>query len=75
MKEMMQLLKEGKTTNSEAEKSQRQSKREERKKKLENTPACKHCGKKHPSKKEDECWELESNKASRPSNWKSTKST
>ena len=75
MKEMMQLIKEGKTTNSGSEKSQRQSKREERKKKLENTPACKHCGKKHPSKKEDECWELESNKASRPSNWKSTKST
>jgi hypothetical protein len=75
MKEMMQLLEDGKTTNSETAKAQKQSKREERRKKLKNTPACKHCGKKHPSKKEDECWELEANKSSCPSNWKSTKST
>jgi hypothetical protein len=34
----------------------------------------KHCGKKHPSKAEDECWELETNKDSRPSTWKSNKS-
>ena len=77
MKEMMQLLKDGKnsTTNSEAAKAEKQDKQEERRKKLENTPACKHCGKKHPSKKKDKCWELEANKSSRLNNWKSTKST
>ncbi len=34
-----------------------------------------NCGKKHPSKADNECWELEKNKASCPSMWKSTKST
>ena len=50
-------------------------KREEKKKKYRNAPICKNCGKKHPSKAEDKCWELEKNKDSHPPTWKSTKST
>ena len=78
MKEMMQLIKSNgstptnptNTTNEEKKK-----KREEKRKKYNEAPICTHCGKKHPSKKEDDCWELEKNKASRPANWKSSKST
>jgi hypothetical protein len=78
MKEMMSLVKEKTTattnpTNSTNE--EKKKKREERQKKFLNAPICKHCGKKHPSKKEDECWELDKNAASRPASWKSTKST
>jgi hypothetical protein len=47
----------------------------ERPKKYNNAPICKHCGKKNPANPEDECWELEKNKDSCPSNWKSAKST
>ena len=78
MKEMMQLIKSNgstptnptNTTNEEKKK-----KREEKRKKYNEAPICTHCGKKHPSKKEEDCWELEKNKASRPANWKSSKST
>jgi hypothetical protein len=35
----------------------------------------KNCGKKHPSRAKNDCWELEKNKDSRLSTWKSTKST
>ena len=78
MKEMMQLIKSNgstptnptNTTNEEKKK-----KREEKRKKYNEAPVCTHCGKKHPSKKEEDCWELEKNKASRPANWKSSKST
>ncbi len=78
MKEMMSLVKEKTTaatnpTNSTNE--EKKKKREERQKKFLNAPVCKHCGKKHPSKKEDEYWELDRNAASRPASWKSTKST
>ncbi len=55
--------------------SEEKKKREERRQRFNDAPVCKHCGKKHPTKKEDECWELEVNKASRPINWKSSKST
>ena len=78
MKEMMSLVKD-KTitpinpTNQTSE--EKKKKREEKQKKFLNTPVCKHCGKKHPSKKEDECWELDKNAASRPASWKPTKST
>ena len=60
------------------EKEKRQAKkkkRDEKRKKYNDAPICKHCGKKHLTKAEDECWELEKNKESRPANWKSTKST
>ena len=78
MKEMMSLVKD-KTitptnpTNQTSE--EKKKKREEKQKKFLNAPICKHCGKKHPSKKEDECWELDKNAASRPASWKPTKST
>ena len=75
MKEMMALIKNEKKEPSSQSKEEKKSKREERRKKFNDAPVCKHCGKKHPTKKEDKCWELDKNKDSRPSNWKSTKST
>ena len=78
MKEMMQLIKNnsGTPTNpTKATDEEKKKKRDERRKKYNEAPICTHCGKKHPSKKEDECWELEKNKASRPDGWKSAKST
>ena len=75
MKEMMLLLKENKTPINKVPDEEKQRKRDEKKKKYNDAPVCKNCGKKHPSKAENECWELEANKASRPTNWKSMKST
>jgi hypothetical protein len=78
MKEMMQLIKsEAKTPSNtnDSGKEKKQKKCDEKRKKYDEAPICKHCGKKHPLKKEDGCWELEANKASRPSTWKSSKST
>ena len=78
MKEMMQLIKSNATNPSNPNKlsdEEKKKKRDEKQKKYNEAPVCTHCGKKHPTKKEDECWELEKNKASRPENWKSTKST
>ena len=75
MKEMMLLLKENKSPANKATDEEKKKKRDEKRKKYNDAPVCKNCGKKHPAKKEDECWELEKNKDSRPSNWKSTKST
>jgi hypothetical protein len=78
MKKMMTLIKSdnknsGNPINSMNE--EKKKKQEERCKKYNEAPICSHCGKKHPAKKEDECWELEKNKASRPNNWKSSKNT
>ena len=75
MKEMMLLSKENKTPMNKIPDEEKQRKRDEKKKKYNDAPVCKNCGKKHPSKAENECWELEANKASRPANWKSMKST
>ena len=77
MKEMMLLLKENKPPNNSNKLTdeEKKKKREEKRKKYNDAPICKHCGKKHPSKAESECWELEENKSSRPSNWKSSKNT
>ena len=76
MKEMMLLLKNNSNApNDKATDEEKKKRREEKKKKYNDAPVCKNCGKKHPSKAEDECWELEKNKASRPASWKSTKST
>lgn len=56
--------------------TERQKKRAEaRRKKFENAIACTHCNRKHPSRTDDKCWELEANAADRPANWKSVKST
>jgi hypothetical protein len=75
MKEMMALIKNDKKETSGQSNDEKKKKREERRKKYNDAPVCKHCSKKHPTKAEDECWELEKNKDSRPANWKSAKST
>jgi hypothetical protein len=77
MKEMMSLLKDKTNTPTNptiSTNEEKKKRREERQKKFTNTPVCKHCGEKHPSKAEDECWELDKNVASRPPSWKPTKS-
>jgi hypothetical protein len=75
MKEMMLLIKENKTPNVSITDSEKKKIRGEKQKKYNEAPVCKHCGRKHPYKAKDECWELEKNKDSRPLKWKSTKST
>jgi hypothetical protein len=78
MKEMMQLVKSNTNTQKNPSKlsdDEKKKKWEERRKKYNEAPICSHCGRKHPNKKEEDCWELEKNKASRPSYWKSKKST
>ena len=75
MKEMMSLIKNEKKEPGKQSDEEKKKKREERNKRYNDAPVCKNCGKKHPTKKEEECWELEKNKESRPTNWKSTKST
>ena len=77
MKEMMLLLKDNKSTNNSTKLTdqEKKKKRDEKRKKYNDAPICKHCGKKHPTKAEEDCWELEKNKDSRPSYWKSAKST
>ena len=75
MKEMMTLIKNEKKEPAKQSNDEKKKKQEERKKRYNDAPVCKNCGKKHPTKKEEECWELEKNKESRPTNWKSTKST
>ncbi len=80
MKEMMQVVKNQATTQTNPTPTnvlykEKKKRRDEKQKKYYETLVCTHCGRKHPSKKEDECWELEKNKASHPANWKSSKST
>jgi hypothetical protein len=75
MKEMMSLIKKEQIAPNNQSNDEKKKKREEKCKWYNDAPICKHCRKKHPAKAEDECWELEKNKGSRPSNWKSVKST
>ena len=75
MKQMLSLINNEKKEPGKQSDEEKKKKREERRKKYNEAPVCKNCGKKHPAKAEDECWELEKNKDSRPYNWKSTKST
>jgi len=75
MKEMMSLIKNEKKEPAKQSDDEKKKKQEERKKRYNDAPVCKNCGKKHPTKKEDECWDLEKNKDSHPANWKSAKST
>jgi hypothetical protein len=75
MKEMMSLIKNEQKAPNNQSNDEKKKKREESRKWYKNAPICKHCGKKHPAKAEDECWELERNKDSHPSKWKSAKST
>ena len=65
----------GSASETTQEKSDRQKKREEYRKKLKTATACTHCNRKHPNRRDDKCWELEANAADRPQNWKSVKST
>jgi hypothetical protein len=80
MKEMMQLVKNQATTQTnptptKVSYEEKKKRRDEKQKRYYETPVCTHCGRKHPLKKEDDCWEPEKNKASHPANWKSSKST
>ena len=77
MKEMMILLKDNKSNNNSTKLTDedKKKKRDEKRKKYNDAPICKHCGKKHPTKAKEDCWELEKNKDSCPLNWKSIKST
>ncbi len=65
MKEMMQLVKNQATMQTNPTKvsyKERKKRRDELRKRYYETPVCTHCGRKHPSKKEDECWELKRTK-------------
>ncbi len=78
MKEMMQLIKNQTTTPTISTKTldeEKKKKRDEKQKIYNEAPVCTHCGREHPHKKEDKCWQLEKNKASCPNDWKSSKST
>jgi hypothetical protein len=71
MKEMMVLVKSENrppTNNNEMSKGEKRKMRDKKRKMYNNAPICNHCNKKHPAKKEEECWELEANAASRPLN-------
>jgi hypothetical protein len=74
MKEIMLLLKENKNFNINVTNEEKIKKRQENQKKYSDAPICKHCGKKHQLKAEDECWSLEKNKVSCPPTWKPNKS-
>jgi hypothetical protein len=75
-KAMMLLLKENKnpTTSNYQMNEEKKKKWDKKCKKYNDTPICKHCIKKHPTKAEDKCWELDKNKDSCLLMWKSTKS-
>jgi hypothetical protein len=75
METMMSLIKNDKKEPTGQSNDEKKKKREERRNKYNDAPVCKHCSKKHPTKKEDESWELEKNKDSHPANWTSTKSS
>ncbi len=68
MKEMMSLIKNKRKEPGKQSNEEKKKKQEEQKQKYNNAPVCKNCGKKHLTKKEDECWELEKNKDSHPAN-------
>jgi hypothetical protein len=77
MKEMMTLVKMNNKnlTNANNGMNEKKTNQQERLKRFRDAPVCKHCNRKHPNKSESECWELESNASSHPTNWKSNKST
>jgi hypothetical protein len=57
MKEMMQLIKSNASTPTNPTKptnEERKKKQDEKRKKYNEEPVCSHCGKKHPSKQEDD---------------------
>jgi hypothetical protein len=62
MKEMMSLIKNEQKAPNNQSNDEKKKKQEEKCKRYNSAPICKHCGKKHPAKAEDECWELEKTK-------------
>ena len=64
----------GSATGTTQKKTERQKKHDEYREKLKTAIACTHCDRKHPNRRDDLCWELEANAATRPANWKSVKS-
>jgi hypothetical protein len=56
MKEMMTLIKNVKTEQKSQTSNEKKKKWDERQKN-QHAPVCKHCGKKHPSKAEEDCCE------------------
>jgi hypothetical protein len=56
------------TNNNGMSKRERKKIRDEKCNIYHNAPIRKYCNTKHPAKIEEECWELEANAASRPSN-------
>jgi hypothetical protein len=44
----------------------RRSKKKKKRQKYNDAPVCKNCGKNHPSKPEDKCWELRRTRHSTP---------
>jgi hypothetical protein len=57
----MLLLKEDKNPNptNNQTSEEKKKKRDEKSQKYNNAPICKNCGRKHPSKAKDKCWELD----------------
>jgi hypothetical protein len=58
MREMMSLIKNEQKVPNNQSNDEKKKKQEEKQKWYNNAPICKHCGRKHPAKAEDECWEL-----------------
>ncbi len=77
MKEMMTLVKTDNEnpTNANNGMNEKKINRQESQTRFRDAPVCKHCNRKHQNKAENKFWELESNASSRPTNWKSNKST
>ncbi len=75
MKELMNLMKTAVNNPANANKEEKKHTQKEKQRRYKNAPVCKHCNRKHPSKPKSECWKLETNASSRPSYWKSSKST
>jgi hypothetical protein len=75
IKKMMNLMKAAIKSPANTSNDEEKKKWEEKQKKYKDTPVCKHCNKKHPSKPNNKCWELESNASTHPTSWKSAKST
>ncbi len=55
MKEMMSLIKNEQIAPNNQSNDEKKKKQEEKGKWYNNAPICKHCGRKHPTKAEDEC--------------------
>jgi hypothetical protein len=75
MKEMMNLMKLTVKSPANTKNDEKKTNRQERLKKYRDAPMCKYCNRKHPNKSESECWVLESDASSRPTNWKAPQST